>query len=86
MPQGFDPEIGKILAASLGMLALLLPAGFGLREVLLGLLLAGQLPPSVVLTVVILSRFIVTVADVVAAAVGWGYARSHRLLTPRTVS
>lgn len=77
---------GYALAASLGMLALLLPAGFGLREVLLGLLLAGQLPPSVVLTVVILSRFIVTVADVVAAAVGWGYARSHRLLTPRTVS
>ena len=77
---------GYALAASLGMLALLLPAGFGVREVLLGLLLTDQLPHSVVLSVVFLSRFIVTLADVVAAAVGWGYARSHRLLTPRQVS
>ena len=77
---------GYALAASLGMLALLLPAGLGLREVLLGLLLSDQLPHSVVLTVVILSRFIVTLADVLAAAVGWGYARSHRLLAPREVS
>lgn len=77
---------GYALAASVGMLAILLPAGLGLRELLLGLLLADQLPHSVVVTVVLLSRFIITMADVVAAAVGWGYARSHRLLAPREVS
>jgi hypothetical protein len=33
--------------------------------------------------VVLLSRFVVTVSDVVAAALGWSYARRHRLLAAR---
>ena len=77
--------LGYALASSLGMLALVLPAGLGLRELVLGLLLADYLPYSAVLAAVLLSRFIVTMSDVVAAAIGWGYARSHRLLADKAV-
>lgn len=87
---GADPSrsllpavFGYALAASVAMMALVLPAGLGLREGMLVLLLGGNLPHSAVLAVVLLSRFIVTMGDVVAAAVGWGYGRSHRLLADR---
>lgn len=83
----FVPAVfGYALAAAVGMLALVLPAGLGLRELVLVLLLAGQLPHSATLAVVLLSRFIVTLGDVVAAAMGWGYARSHRLLNASRVT
>ncbi len=83
----FVPAVfGYALAAAVGMLALVLPAGLGLRELVLVLLLAGQLPRSATLAVVLLSRFIVTLGDVVSAAVGWGYARSHRLLNTSRVT
>jgi hypothetical protein len=65
------------------MIAVLLPAGLGLRELLLVLLLTGPLDRSAATAVVLLSRFIVTGADVVAALVGWAYDRSHHLLVAR---
>ena len=67
------------------MLLLVLPAGLVAREVGLALLLADSLPKSAVLAAVVLSRFIVTMSDVVAAGIGWGYARSHRLLADKAV-
>jgi len=77
--------LGYALASSVGMLLLVLPAGLVAREVGLALLLADHLPKSAVLAAVVLSRFIVTMSDVVAAAIGWGYARSHRLLADKAV-
>jgi len=74
---------GYALAASVGMLAVLLPAGLGLRELLLVVLLDGVLDRPAATAVVLLSRFIVTGADLVAALVGWTYARSHHLLAAR---
>jgi uncharacterized membrane protein YbhN (UPF0104 family) len=75
--------LGYALAASIGMLAVLLPAGLGLRELLLVLLLTGPLDRPAATAVVLLSRFVVTGADVVAAFAGWAYARSHHLLAAR---
>ncbi|GAB3600193.1 lysylphosphatidylglycerol synthase transmembrane domain-containing protein [Angustibacter peucedani] len=74
---------GYALGASTGMLAVLVPAGFGVREVVLVLLLTGPLDRPAALAVVLLSRFVVTGSDVVAAAVGWGYDRSHHLMASR---
>jgi uncharacterized membrane protein YbhN (UPF0104 family) len=72
---------GYALAASLGMVAVPLPAGIGLREVVLVLLLTGPLDQPAAAAVVLLSRFIVTASDVVAAAVAWLYDRSHHFVT-----
>ncbi|KQX69905.1 lysylphosphatidylglycerol synthase domain-containing protein [Angustibacter sp. Root456] len=72
---------GYALAASLGMVAVLLPAGIGLREVVLVLLLTGPLDRPGATAVVLLSRFIVTASDVVAAAAAWLYDRSNHLMT-----
>jgi uncharacterized membrane protein YbhN (UPF0104 family) len=73
--------LGYALAASLGMVAVLLPAGIGLREVVLVLLLTGPLDrPAAAAAVVLLSRFVVTASDVVAAALAWLYDRSHHFL------
>jgi glycosyltransferase 2 family protein len=77
---------GYPLAASIGMLAVVLPAGIGLREVVLVLLLTGPLDQPAAIAVGLLSRFLVTTADVVAAAVGWGYDRSHHLVSARRVA
>jgi glycosyltransferase 2 family protein len=74
---------GYPLAASVGMLAVVLPAGAGLRELVLLVLLTGPLDRPAALAVVLLSRFLVTGCDIVAAGVGWGYDRSHHLLAAR---
>jgi uncharacterized membrane protein YbhN (UPF0104 family) len=71
---------GYALAASLGMVAVVLPAGIGLREVVLVLLLTGPLERPAATAVVLLSRFVITGSDVVAAAVAWAYDRRHQLL------
>jgi glycosyltransferase 2 family protein len=74
---------GYALAASIGMLAVFLPAGVVLREIVLVLLLEGTMGRTAATAVVLLSRFVVTVSDVLAAALGWSYARRHRLLAAR---
>jgi uncharacterized membrane protein YbhN (UPF0104 family) len=62
--------------------AVLLPAGLGLREVVLVLLLTGPLDrPGAAAAVVLLSRFIVTASDVVAAAAAWLYDRRHHFVS-----
>jgi glycosyltransferase 2 family protein len=74
---------GYALAASIGMLAVVLPAGLALRELILLLLLTGPLERPAATAVVLLSRFIITGSDVVAAALGWSYDRSHQLIRGR---
>lgn len=81
---GADPRrafvaavFGYPLAAAVGMLAVLLPAGAGVRELVLVLLLTGPLDRSAALAVALLSRFIVVIGDVLAAAIGAAYGRGH---------
>jgi uncharacterized membrane protein YbhN (UPF0104 family) len=72
---------GYALSVSLGMLTIVLPAGLGAREGLLTLILSTAMPTPAAAAVAIMSRFIVTIVDVVAALGGWLYARSHHLVT-----
>ena len=74
---------GYALSVSLGMLTIVLPAGLGAREGLLTLILSTAMPTPAAAAVAIMSRFIVTIVDVVAALAGWLYARSHHLITER---
>jgi uncharacterized membrane protein YbhN (UPF0104 family) len=74
---------GYALSVSLGMLTVILPAGLGAREGLLTLILATTIPTPAAGAVAIVSRFIVTIIDVVAALLGWLYARRHHLVSAR---
>jgi hypothetical protein len=74
---------GYALSVSLGMLTVILPAGLGAREGLLTLILSTAIPTPAAAAVAIMSRFIVTVVDVLAALGGWLYARSHHLVSKR---
>jgi hypothetical protein len=74
---------GYALAGSLGMLTVILPAGLGARDAILTLVLASAMPVSAGTAVAIVSRFVVTIVDVLAAAGGWAYARRHHLVTSR---
>jgi hypothetical protein len=74
---------GYALSVSLGMLTVILPAGLGAREGLLTLILATTMPTPAAGAVAIVSRFIVTIVDVVAALVGWLYARRRHLVSAR---
>lgn len=72
---------GFALASSLAMFSVVLPAGVGVREGLLVLLLAPVTSLSAATAVVVISRFLTVSADVLFAVLGWGYARSHHLVT-----
>jgi hypothetical protein len=74
---------GYALSVSLGMLTVILPAGLGAREGLLTLILATTIPTAAAGAVAIVSRFMVTIIDVVAALLGWLYARRHHLVSAR---
>ena len=72
---------GFALASSLAMFSVILPAGVGVREGVLVLILAPVTSTSAATAVVVISRFLTVAADVVFALLGWTYARSHHLLT-----
>jgi len=74
---------GYALAGSLGMLTVILPAGLGAREGIMALVLASAMPLSAGTAVAIVSRFVITVVDVLAALAGWAYARRHHLVASR---
>jgi hypothetical protein len=74
---------GFALASSLAMFSVVLPAGVGVREGLLVLMLAPISSTSAATAVVVLSRFLTVLADVLFALLGWAYARRHHLLTSR---
>jgi hypothetical protein len=66
---------GYALAWVVGFLVVVVPAGLGAREVVLGAVLAGQLSPGGVIAVVLLSRVALTVADVLLGLLGLAVAR-----------
>lgn len=77
---------GYALAASLGMLAIIAPAGVGVREALLVILLSSTMSSTSATAVVLLSRLLITLGDVLLAALAWLYARSHQLLGRRAAA
>ena len=74
---------GFALASTLAIFSVLLPAGVGVREGLLVLVLAPVTSVSAATAVVVVSRFLTVLSDVVFALLGWAWARSHHLITTR---
>jgi hypothetical protein len=74
---------GFALAAAVSMFTVVLPAGVGLREGLLVLLLGPIISVPAAAAVVVVGRFLTILADVLFAAIGWAWARSHHLITSR---
>lgn len=75
---------GFALASAIGMFSFIVPAGVGVRDGVLAVLLGALMPFPAAFAVVVISRFLTVIADVVVAAVGWGWARSHHLLGSTT--
>ncbi|PRY55850.1 hypothetical protein BCF74_12127 [Knoellia remsis] len=74
---------GFALASAIGMFSVIVPAGVGVRDGLLAVLLGALMPFPAAFTIVVVARFFSVVADVVVAALGWLWARSHHLLGAR---
>jgi len=75
---------GFALASAIGMFSVFVPAGVGVRDGVLALLLGALMPFPAAIAVVVMSRFFSVTADVLVAAVGWGWGRTHHLLGSRT--
>lgn len=71
---------GYLLAAGIGMFSIVVPAGVGVRDGVMVLLLATQMSFSAAAAVVVVARFLTVLGDVVWAAAGWLWGRSHDLL------
>ncbi|XVX19309.1 lysylphosphatidylglycerol synthase domain-containing protein [Actinomycetota bacterium] len=71
---------GFALASAIGMFSFILPAGLGMREGMLLLLLAPAMGVTTATVIAVLSRFTSTIADIAVALGGWLWARSHHLL------
>ncbi|WP_338748293.1 lysylphosphatidylglycerol synthase domain-containing protein [Janibacter alittae] len=86
-PEGADPArlllvavSGYLLATGIGTFSVVVPAGIGVRDGIMVLLLATQLSVSAAAAVVVVARFLTVLGDVVWAATGWLWGRSHDLL------
>jgi hypothetical protein len=75
---------GFALASAAGMFSILVPAGVGVRDGLLALLLVTLMPLSAATAVVVVARFLAVLADLVVAGSGWAWGRRHHLLGSST--
>ncbi len=75
--------LGYPLAAAVGILVIPLPVGLGLREFMLVLLLTGPLTEPAAIATGLVSRFVVTIADIAVALLGWLVGREAIGLRPR---
>ncbi|NHA67998.1 lysylphosphatidylglycerol synthase domain-containing protein [Phycicoccus flavus] len=71
---------GFALASAAGQLSVLVPAGVGVRDGVLALLLVTFMPLSAATAVVVVARFLAVVADLLVAGGGWAWGRRHHLL------
>ena len=74
---------GFALASAAGQLSVLVPAGVGVRDGVLALLLVTFMPVSAATAVVVVARFLAIVADLLVAGGGWAWGRRHHLLGSR---
>ncbi|MBM6405928.1 flippase-like domain-containing protein [Phycicoccus sp. CSK15P-2] len=71
---------GFALASAAGQLSVLVPAGVGVRDGVLALLLVTFMPLSAATAVVVVARFLAVVSDLLVAGGGWAWGRRHHLL------
>ncbi|GAA4408787.1 lysylphosphatidylglycerol synthase transmembrane domain-containing protein [Fodinibacter luteus] len=71
---------GFALASAAGMFSVLVPAGVGVRDGILALLLVTLMPLSAATAVVVVARFLAVLADLGVAAFGWAWGRRQHLL------
>lgn len=68
---------GYAMAWTVGFLVIFVPAGAGVREAVLAIVLAGALSRGGVVAVVLLSRVVLTAADLLMGGAGLALARLH---------
>lgn len=71
---------GFCLAAAIGMFSVLVPAGFGVRDGLLVLMLAPFTSTAAATAVVVVHRFLSVVIDLLVAGGAYLWARRHHLI------
>ena len=74
---------GFALASAIGMFSVFFPAGVGVRDGALVIILASVMPTPAATAAAVLLRFFAVLADVVWAGVGWVWARHHHLVSTR---
>lgn len=72
---------GYLLAAGIGMFSFVVPAGVGVRDGVMVLLLSTSMSVAAATAVVVVARFLTVLADVVWAGSGWLWGRRHNLLS-----
>ncbi len=75
---------GYALASAVGMFSILVPAGVGVRDGVLALVLLTLMPAPAATAVVVVARFLAVVADLLVAGFGWAWGRRHHLLGSTT--
>ena len=75
---------GYALASAAGMFSILVPAGVGVRDGVLALVLMTLMPAPAATAVVVVARFLAVIADLLVAGFGWAWGRRHHLLGSRT--
>jgi uncharacterized membrane protein YbhN (UPF0104 family) len=71
---------GFAFGSVLGMLVVIAPAGVGVREAVLGLVLTTVMTPAAAGAVIVVARFLSIVVDILLAGGAWLWARRHHLL------
>lgn len=71
---------GFALSASFGMISVIFPAGVGVRDGVLALILATVMPLAAAAAVAVVIRFLTILVDVLVAGAGWTWGREHHLL------
>jgi hypothetical protein len=71
---------GFALASAAGMFSILVPAGVGVRDGVLALLLVTLMPLPAATAVVVVARFLAVLADLSLAGAAWLWGRRHHLL------
>ena len=75
---------GFALASAAGMFSILVPAGVGVRDGVLALLLVTLMPLPAAAAVVVVARFLAVLADLLLAGSAWVWGRRHHLLGSTT--
>ena len=71
------------LSGLLSVVVALLPVGFGLRELTLGLLLASFLPSGLAIVIALMTRLLLTLYDLVLALIAQVATKDYRSITPK---
>jgi len=71
---------GFALSATFGMISVIFPAGVGVRDGVLALILATVMPLAAAAAVAVVIRFLTILVDVLVAAAGWTWGREHDLI------